>query len=873
MAFFLRANKAEGAIPTWTATGDFTVSGKMQWITNNDILMGRNDSFEGWIGSISGKFGFKIGTASAVISSINVVNGELIDFSIVRVGSLVTATYNGQVVTQTNSQAFILSNLGGNANGAYNRIAADIYRLQLINGTDNRDYDANASGGTGTVLPDANEPSGDNDINLLATYSWISYTASDTTAPVITLLGSPTVTVTEGATYTDAGATASDDIDGDITANIVTVNPVDTATPAVYTITYNVSDAEGNPATQVTRTVTVEAAGVDSISLASAPFNNFVYQQGSSGAVTITRAVSFTGAPTSLRYRLLDAIDNSIVTDWTVFDASPTGGTSSLSISVSGSLTGYHLQVGNQDASVTSVIETNDWYVGDVIAFAGQSLAAQMTTQGDVFARDGYFQFNGTAGVQPTIGKGALQVAFAAIEGKSVACMIIPTGVDGSPLTAEAAGNSNHWSNTSSALFTDAINKINSATGGNNELSFLYWHQGTADSNAGVSQAVYESNLTSLFANFRANIDSEDGGILHFYAATLGRYSIIGGGNGATDASHTLIRNAIFNVINADANITPLNAYPIQLRDGVHGSDAGYTALGQQIAILELNRRGVVAAVAPSVSTVSINEARTEVDILLDADLNPSDTVYDTEGIEVKVAGVTAAISSFTKAGTRTAKITLASAIDPAVTVNVYFGYGIGETYNALVHPRTAVINMPNAIIDTPLNANLFQRSISSGGELDTTKPVIIVTQDISSIVDLGGVAPTFTATAFDNVDGDITADIIESGDTVDVNTKGSYTRRWNVSDTAGNVATEETRTVLVRDPTEGIPIEFRGSPATLNAYLITQSFTKSITDNISNWLSSEGFSGTINDKMYAYLGSKGYTGALNDRLKDWEEG
>jgi len=155
----------------------------------------------------------------------------------------------------------------------------------------------------------------------------------------------------------------------------------------------------------------------------------------------------------------------------------------------------------------------------------------------------------------------------------------------------------------------------------------------------------------------------------------------------------------------------------------------------------------------------------------------------------------------------------------------------------------------------------------------DTTKPVIIVTQDISSIVDLGGVAPTFTATALDNKDGDITDDIIESGDTIDVNTKGSYTRRWNVSDEAGNVATEETRTVLVRDPTEGIPIEFRGSPATLNAYLITQSFTKSVTDNISNWLSSEGFSGTINDKMYAYLGSKGYTGTLVDRLKAWEEG
>ena len=60
-----------------------------------------------------------------------------------------------------------------------------------------------------------------------------------------------------GDTYTDAGATALDDVDGDITSGIVTVNLVDTNVISGYTITYNVSDAAGNPATQVTRTVNV----------------------------------------------------------------------------------------------------------------------------------------------------------------------------------------------------------------------------------------------------------------------------------------------------------------------------------------------------------------------------------------------------------------------------------------------------------------------------------------------------------------------------------------------------------------------------------------------------------------------------------------
>ncbi|MCB9807151.1 DUF5011 domain-containing protein [Candidatus Peribacteria bacterium] len=46
-----------------------------------------------------------------------------------------------------------------------------------------------------------------------------------------------------GSVYSDAGATASDNVDGDITANIITVNPVNTNVLGSYTVTYNVSDA------------------------------------------------------------------------------------------------------------------------------------------------------------------------------------------------------------------------------------------------------------------------------------------------------------------------------------------------------------------------------------------------------------------------------------------------------------------------------------------------------------------------------------------------------------------------------------------------------------------------------------------------------
>ena len=84
-------------------------------------------------------------------------------------------------------------------------------------------------------------------------------TILDTTPPVITLNGAPSVTLNVGDNYSDAGATASDDVDGDLTGKIVTVDPVDVNTAGDYTITYNVSDAAENPAAQVSRLVHVVA--------------------------------------------------------------------------------------------------------------------------------------------------------------------------------------------------------------------------------------------------------------------------------------------------------------------------------------------------------------------------------------------------------------------------------------------------------------------------------------------------------------------------------------------------------------------------------------------------------------------------------------
>lgn len=81
-------------------------------------------------------------------------------------------------------------------------------------------------------------------------------------APVITLVGSSPVSVYQNTSYVDAGATALDQEDGNITWKIQTDNAVNTALIGTYSVTYNVKDSGGLSATPVVRTVNVVSAPV-----------------------------------------------------------------------------------------------------------------------------------------------------------------------------------------------------------------------------------------------------------------------------------------------------------------------------------------------------------------------------------------------------------------------------------------------------------------------------------------------------------------------------------------------------------------------------------------------------------------------------------
>lgn len=79
----------------------------------------------------------------------------------------------------------------------------------------------------------------------------------DHVAPVLTLKGSKSDTIFLNALYTDPGATATDDRDGDLVANILVEGFFSVKSIGSYQLKYKVKDAAGNQAIPATRTITV----------------------------------------------------------------------------------------------------------------------------------------------------------------------------------------------------------------------------------------------------------------------------------------------------------------------------------------------------------------------------------------------------------------------------------------------------------------------------------------------------------------------------------------------------------------------------------------------------------------------------------------
>ncbi len=119
------------------------------------------------------------------------------------------------------------------------------------------------SAGTWYFRVSASDQAGNN-----SSYSPTGTVIIDLTPPFITLNGSSSMSVNQGSNFVDPGATATDNVDGNLTGSIVISGTVDTSRAGTYALIYTVTDAAGNSAS-VTRTVAVKAPAVIAESVAT----------------------------------------------------------------------------------------------------------------------------------------------------------------------------------------------------------------------------------------------------------------------------------------------------------------------------------------------------------------------------------------------------------------------------------------------------------------------------------------------------------------------------------------------------------------------------------------------------------------------------
>lgn len=96
-----------------------------------------------------------------------------------------------------------------------------------------------------------------NDSSGIESVASRSVSVVDRIAPVISLIGSNSITVNLNSIYTDPGVNVTDNYDANVASRLVIENLVNTAQLGTYTITFRVSDASQNVAVPVSREVRV----------------------------------------------------------------------------------------------------------------------------------------------------------------------------------------------------------------------------------------------------------------------------------------------------------------------------------------------------------------------------------------------------------------------------------------------------------------------------------------------------------------------------------------------------------------------------------------------------------------------------------------
>ena len=436
--------------------------------------------------------------------------------------------------------------------------------------------------------------------------------------------------------------------------------------------------------------------GATGLSVSNAPFDNFIYQRGVDGTRNMSFSVTYGGADEPLEYRLLDATDGTTeVQTWQVFDASPSGGGSTLSFNWPGGLTPILVEVRK---NTETDMQLNGWYVGINALLYGQSLAQRLSTEGSILNLPHYFENKGAGNVVPTTGTGARQLASKLQDIYSCAVVFANSAVGGSDLTQESAvisgaGNA-YWANENSSLYTSTQAEVDNMTDSEGRLEFALWIQGQTDAVNSIPTGTYlrineYGGLNYLLMNSRGDWKAKDGGVLPIVCGTLGKNTSTSG-----DIQAQQVRDGILKAVNVDDLLYPLTIHQYATVDGTHPTNSENEILANDVAaIVALANNDVTHTDA---SPYSLNVSGSDIILSLSENIDNSVTEFDTQCWAVFDNSVPMAINSISKTGD--AEITISLTLAPVTTnISVIFGYGTGLDNTALAIPLSEPVSLPGS--------------------------------------------------------------------------------------------------------------------------------------------------------------------------------
>ncbi len=647
----------------------------------------------------------------------------------------------------------------------------------------------------------------------------------DTTAPVVSLIGSANIALNVGDTYTESGATASDTCDQSLPAVTIDSSAVDTSQPGSYQVTYNVSDSSGNTATQVIRTVTVSDAGAPVITLTGAN-PQFIECPSAYTELGATASDDVDGNLTDEITINSTAVNTTVPGTYPVtYNVSDNAGNAAVQVTRTVTVRDTTAPVITLTGNATVALNVGDTYIESGATASDtcdQSLPAVTIDSSAVdTTQPGSYQV--TYNVSDASGNAASQVIRTVTVSDAGAPVITLVGANPKFIECPAAYTELGATATDDVdgdLSTDIVidaSAVDTTIPGSYDVTYNV--SDTAGNSAQqVTRTVTVRDTTApvitLTGNATVALNVGDTYTEAGAAATdtcdqsLPAVTI---DSSAVDTSQPGSYQVTYNISDSSGNTAS------QVIRTVTVSDAGapvITLVGANPQFIE----------CPSAYTEFGATATDDVDGNLTTDIMIDATAVDTSAPGTYSVTYNVSDEAGNAAVQVTRTVTVRDTTAPVINLNgsANIALNVGDTYTeaGATASDTCDQSLPTVTIDSsavdtsqPGSYQVtYNVSDSSGNAATQVIRTVTVSDAGAPVITLVGANPQFIecpaaynelgATASDDVDGDLTADIVIDATAVDTSTPGDYPVTYNVSDEAGNAAVQVTRTVTVRDTT-----------------------------------------------------------------------